>query len=99
MALLESETKFRMYLENSPVAVFVANTEGKYEYVNDAACKLLGYSKEELLEMSIPQVVFKQNNQIEISRFIEVKEIGRSVERDCPEDERWIASLCYFELG
>lgn len=78
-ALLESEAKFRLYVENSPVAVFVANSEGKYEYVNDAACKLLGYSKEELLEMSIPQVAFKQNNQIDLSRFDEVKQTGKSL--------------------
>jgi PAS domain S-box-containing protein len=78
-ALQESETRFRMYMENSPVAVFVANPEGRYEYVNEAACKLLGYSKEELLEMSIRQVAFKQDNQKDMSRFVEVKETGRSL--------------------
>jgi DNA-binding NtrC family response regulator len=31
MALGKSEEKFRIYVENSPVAVFVANPEGKYE--------------------------------------------------------------------
>ena len=57
-ALLEYEAKFRIYMENSPVAVFVANTEGKYEYVNEAASKLLGYSTKELMGMSIQQVTF-----------------------------------------
>jgi PAS domain-containing protein len=57
-ALLENEAKFRIYMENSPVAVFVANTEGKYEYVNEAASELLGYSTKELMGMSIQQVTF-----------------------------------------
>ena len=47
--LEESEERFRLYVENSPVAVFVANSNAEYEYVNDAASKLLGYSTKELL--------------------------------------------------
>ncbi|MGZ4850302.1 MAG: PAS domain-containing sensor histidine kinase, partial [Candidatus Bathyarchaeia archaeon] len=79
LALACSEEKFRIYVESSPVAVFVVNSEGKYEYVNNAACRLLGYSKTELLEMSILQVVFKQDNQVDRDRFLEVKATGRSV--------------------
>ncbi|MGA3061439.1 MAG: PAS domain S-box protein [Candidatus Bathyarchaeia archaeon] len=73
-ALRENETKFRLYVENSPVAVFVANTEGKYEYVNEAASKLLGYSAKEFMGMSIPQVTFVGEPKV----FSEVKNTGRS---------------------
>jgi PAS domain S-box-containing protein len=74
--LQESETKFKMYLENSPVAVFVVNTEGKYEYVNEAASKLLGYSAKELLGMSIPQIAFKDDHQA-LGSFATLKETGK----------------------
>jgi len=70
--LLENEAKFRIYMENSPVAVFVANTEGKYEYVNEAASALLGYSAKELLGMSIQQVAFVGEPKI----FSAVKNTG-----------------------
>ena len=73
-ALLENEAKFRLYVENSPVAVFVANTEGKYEYVNEAASELLGYSTKELRGMSIQQVIFDGEPKV----FSEVKNAGRS---------------------
>jgi len=73
-ALLENEAKFRIYVENSPVAVFVANTEGKYEYVNEAASKLLGYSTKELIEMSIQQVTFVGEAKV----FSEIKNTGNS---------------------
>jgi PAS domain S-box-containing protein len=53
------EKNFRAYLESSPIAVFVANSSGKYEFVNDAACKLLAYSEEELLNMTVQDVVPK----------------------------------------
>ena len=79
LALACSEAKFKVYVENSPVAVFVANAEGKYEYVNEAASKLLGYSREELLEMCIPQIIFKQEKFEDLKKFARVKEAGQSL--------------------
>jgi len=76
-ALQESETKFRMYVENSPVAVFVANTEGKYEYVNEAASKLLGYSAKELMGMSIHPIVFKAELPAFFDNFATVQKTGK----------------------
>jgi PAS domain S-box-containing protein len=32
------------------------NSSGRFTYVNDAACRLLGYSREELLTMSVPDI-------------------------------------------
>jgi PAS domain S-box-containing protein len=78
-ALAKSEETFRLYVENSPVAIFVADSAGKYEYVNDASCLLLGYSKEELLKMSIPQVIFKTDKLEDLKKFKTVKETGRSL--------------------
>ncbi|MCF7891140.1 PAS domain S-box protein [Candidatus Bipolaricaulota bacterium] len=49
--LRESEKKFRRYVENAPVGVVVVNEEGEYVEVNEAACEMTGYSKEELLDM------------------------------------------------
>ena len=61
------------------VAVFVANSEGKYEYVNEAASKLLGYSEEELLRMNISQLLSDEDTQVGHKKFLEVKETGRSL--------------------
>ncbi len=60
-ALRESEEKFRVYIESSPVAIFVLGSQEKYEYVNEAASKLLGYSVSELQEMPILQIVFEED--------------------------------------
>ena len=73
-----SEENFRAYLESSPVSVFVANQEGKYEYVNEAACRLLEYSKEELLNMSVQQVVPKEDTHRR--RFAQLKDKGHFAE-------------------
>jgi len=56
-ALKESEEKFRSYVENAPDGVFVADQNGCYLEVNDAACKMTGYSRVELLRMKILDLV------------------------------------------
>jgi PAS domain S-box-containing protein len=77
-ALCTSEANFRAYLESSPVSVFVANRIGKYEYVNLAATKLLGFSREELLNMTVYQAVPKEDADGE--KFNQLKEKGYSTE-------------------
>jgi len=44
-------------LEHGPVAVFVADDDGRYLAVNAYACKLLGYTRAELLDLRVPDVV------------------------------------------
>jgi PAS domain S-box-containing protein len=43
-------------IENGPMAVFVADEHGKYVAVNQAACQLLGYSRDELLALRVADV-------------------------------------------
>ena len=43
-------------LDAGPVAVFVADDDGKYLAVNAYACELLGYEREELLALRVPDV-------------------------------------------
>ena len=47
ISLRESEEKFRVLAESSPVAILV-HQDFRYVYVNDYTVRLLGYSKEEL---------------------------------------------------
>jgi PAS domain S-box-containing protein len=74
------EANFRAYLEGSPVAIFVANQEGNYEYVNGAACKLIGYDRAELLQMNVRQLVPKEDLQKRGGHFERLKETGHSVD-------------------
>nr|AGF93183.1 multi-sensor signal transduction histidine kinase [uncultured organism] len=51
--LRKSEKKFRSYVENAPIGVFVVDSEGNYIDVNEAGCEITGYSEEELLKKNI----------------------------------------------
>ena len=52
-ALLESESRFRTYVEAAPEGIFVADPQGDYLDVNPAGCALVGYSRDEMLGMNI----------------------------------------------
>jgi PAS domain S-box-containing protein len=55
-ALIESESRFRSVLSQAADAIFIHDLEGNVLDVNLAACKSLGYTREELLSMSVAEI-------------------------------------------
>jgi PAS domain S-box-containing protein len=43
-------------IENGPLAVFVADETGRYLAVNSFACEVLGYTRDELLDLRVTDV-------------------------------------------
>lgn len=56
-AVTREEERFRELFESAPDGIFVASPDGRYTDVNAAGCRLLGYSREELLGRSIREFV------------------------------------------
>ena len=50
-------------LEHGPMAIFVADENGRYLAVNAYACELLGYTREELLELRLTDVAVNPEAQ------------------------------------
>ena len=55
-ALAKSEKKYKTYTENAPDGIFVINKAGMYVDVNPVACQMTGYSREELLKITIMEL-------------------------------------------
>lgn len=55
-ALRVSEERFRLLVENALDDFFLHDDKGRFLDVNQRACKSLGYSREELLQMSVIDV-------------------------------------------
>lgn len=55
--LANSEQKFRRYTEKAPLSIFVTDLTGNFQLVNQAACRLTGFSEAELLRHSIIDIV------------------------------------------
>lgn len=51
--LLLKEEHFRSLFEQASDGIFIADEKGNYTDVNEAGCKMLGYSKEELTKLNI----------------------------------------------
>ena len=56
-ALRSSEARFRALVEQATDGIFVADARGAYIDVNSAGCAMLGYSRDELLRLTIADVV------------------------------------------
>ncbi len=71
-ALRSSEARFRALVEQATDGIFVADARGAYIDVNSAGCAMLGYAREELLRLTIADVVDpKEVERIgpEVARF------------------------------
>jgi PAS domain S-box-containing protein len=67
--LRQSEAKFRQYIDNAPDGIFIVDMVGHYQEVNPAACKMLGYTADELLNMSIPDIVPPESLDLALAAF------------------------------
>lgn len=57
-------------IDHGPVAVFVADDDLRYIAVNEFACSLLGYSREELLGLRVTDVAQNAETQAEYADFV-----------------------------
>ncbi len=56
MALLESEKRFRDFMEFAPIGMAIVALDGSLVKGNQALCRILGYSREELEGLSFEQL-------------------------------------------
>ena len=77
-SLRKSEERYRSYVDNAPDGVFIADERGKYIEVNIAACRMTGYSREELLKMSIRDILPEDSFDDGLSHFNRLIETGSS---------------------
>ena len=70
--LRESEQKYRTLVTQSPDGIFVVNLGGKFLSVNRIMCENMKYSEEELLSMSIWDIIPEQYVDIHKKRIADI---------------------------
>ncbi|VFQ43213.1 PAS domain S-box protein [Desulfoluna butyratoxydans] len=56
-ALRASERRYRAYIDNSPVGIFIFGEEGGFVEANEAACRMVGYTRSELAALKVIDIV------------------------------------------
>jgi PAS domain S-box-containing protein len=72
----ESNEKFKSYIENSPDGVIVVDENGKYVEVNNTAVEMSGYTKEELLKMTLSEFLITDYEHNLYDFFEILKKVG-----------------------
>lgn len=74
-SLRESEERFRTVIERASEALFLIELNGKFVDVNQRACDELGYTREELLNLSVPQIASIFNEKT-FAKFVQTLRMG-----------------------
>lgn len=74
--LRQSEEKFREYIQHAPIGLFVADEQERFVQVNSAASTMTGYSEDELLRRSIPDLIPPDERNVAQAAFQQVKSTG-----------------------
>jgi len=96
-ALRRLETGFRSVVEDAPYGIYRASTAGRFQQVNPALQKMLGYElTEELLAKDLPSEIFRHAGEYQrlielFTRTQEIKDIEMEWER---KDATLITVLC-----
>jgi PAS domain S-box-containing protein len=94
-------------VDHGPAPVFVADEEGRYVAVNQAACALLGYTREELLELRVSDVAEASGKWEEMRRQGNLSGVSTLTRKDGTTiDFRYVAGatsvagmLVYVSVG
>ena len=75
-ALRESEEKYRTILENIEDGYFEVDLAGNFTFFNDSLCRMLGYSKEEMMGMNDREYTDQENAKKLYQAFNKVYRTG-----------------------
>jgi PAS domain S-box-containing protein len=85
-ALRESEERFRLLFAQAAVGIKRLDSQGRILEINDKLCDILGYSREEALQLSLANITHPEdlaNEQAELGRLLAGEINNYMVEKRC----------------
>ncbi len=67
---------YQLFFTNAPIGIFIADEEGRYIFVNDAACAMTGYSRDELIGENLIHLIYPDDLDVAAGHFAQVKNTG-----------------------
>jgi PAS domain S-box-containing protein len=75
-AIVEKEKEYRTILSTTMDGFWITDINGRFLDVNDAYCRLIGYSRAELLAMGIQDIEEKERPEETRQRITRIREVG-----------------------
>ena len=100
-SLLASQERYQSYVEHAPDGIFVADAQGAYLDVNPAGCELVGYSRDEMLQMSIADLSpadARENHQERYEGHRQAGRVDTSLQLRCKDGHLINAALRVITL-
>ncbi len=72
----DSEGKFRVVVNCTADGFWIVDMEGKFIDVNPAICRMLGYSREEMLKMKIPDIEAIERTEDVVRHIQRIQDLG-----------------------
>jgi PAS domain S-box-containing protein len=72
-ALRQSESNYRTLMEQASDGIFIADADGNYTDVNSQGCRMLGYSREEILQLNLKDLLLAEDIAITPIRMVELR--------------------------
>jgi PAS domain S-box-containing protein len=76
--LIFNEDKFRKYIDYAPEGILIVNKDGKYIEMNKAAVEMSGFSREELLNIHLHEMLAPETKEKGIAHFEKVRTTGEA---------------------
>lgn len=76
--LIFNEERFHKYIDFAPDGIFIADKNGKYIEVNKAAVEMSGFSREELLNTNLHEMLAPETKEKGIAHFERVRMTGEA---------------------
>ena len=76
--VIKFETKYRTVIDQASDGIFISDPIGNFIDANATACKMLGYSKEELLRMNVTDILTPEEVRKNPTRFDDLR-VGKII--------------------
>jgi PAS domain S-box-containing protein len=91
--------RYRVFIEDVADGFFETNLRGNFKFINDAMCRIFGFSRKEITDHNFREFMDKQNAQLAYDNFNNLYNSGKGVADIMWEITGKDGQLCILEIS
>ena len=93
------QDRYRVFIEDVADGFFETNLRGNFIFINDAMCRIFGFSREEIKDRNFREFMDEKNAQLAYESFNKLYSSGKDVGDIIWEINRKNGQLCILEIS